>query len=66
MGSLSSLQKSEFLKLIISFFHYFSGKIEISGKKWVEKTPIYIFFTFRKKMSLSGKNLKKNEKIPKT
>ena len=23
MGSLSSLQKSEFLKLIISFFHYF-------------------------------------------
>ena len=32
-GGLSSLQKSEFLKLIISFFYYFGAKIEISGTK---------------------------------
>jgi len=31
--SLSSLQKSEFLQLIISFFHHFDAKIEISGRK---------------------------------
>ena len=40
MGSLSSLQKSEFLKVIISLFHssiIFGAKIEISGTKWAEK-----------------------------
>ena len=42
-GGLRSLQKSEFLKLIISFFHYFGVKIEISGTKCVEKTPIHIY-----------------------
>ena len=45
MGSLSSFQKSEFLKLII-----FGAKIEISGTKWVEKTP-YIFSTFGSKLN---------------
>ena len=27
------------------------AKIEISGTKWVEKTPIYIFSTFGSKMN---------------
>ena len=44
--SLSSLQKSEFLKLIISFLHYFGAKIEISGTKWVEKIPIASYWGF--------------------
>ena len=65
--SLSSMQKSEFLKLIISFFHFFGAKIEISGTKWVEKTPIYIFSTFGSKINeFEQKKLEKNEKIPKT
>ena len=65
MGNLSSLQKSEFLNLTISFFHYFGAKIEISGTKWVEKTPIYIFSTFGSKVNEFGrKKLEKNEKIP--
>ena len=29
----------------------FGAKIEISGTKWVEKTPIYIFFTFGSKIN---------------
>ena len=29
----------------------FFAKIEISGTKWVEKTPIYIFSTFGSKMN---------------
>ena len=46
-GSLSSLQKSEFLKLIISFFHYFWCQNwdqwhKMSGKN----THIYNFFYF--------------------
>jgi hypothetical protein len=45
------LQKSEFLQLIISFFHHFDAKIEISGRKWVEKTPMYIFSTFGSKIN---------------
>ena len=65
---LSILQKSEFLKLIISLFHYFFfDKIEISGTKWVEKTPIYIFSTFGSKINgFEQKKSEKNEKIPKT
>jgi hypothetical protein len=64
-GSLSSidLQKSEFLKLITSFFHFFGAKIEISGTKRVEKTPTYLYIFF-KNISLSGKNRKKNKKNP--
>ena len=45
------MQKLEFLKLVISLFHYFDAKIEISGTKWVEKTPIYIFSTFGLKIN---------------
>ena len=60
MGSLSSLQKLEFVKLIISFFHYFDTKIEISGTKWVEKTPIYIFSIFGSKINVFER--KKSEK----
>ena len=50
--SLSSLQKSEFLKLIISFFHYF----------WC-----HIFSIFGSKINkFWRKKWEKNEKIPKT
>ena len=47
MGSLSGLQKSEFVKLIISFFHYFWCKNwdqwhKLSGKN----THIYFFYSF--------------------
>ena len=45
----------------------FDAKIEISGTEWVEKTPIYIFSTFRSKINeFERKKLEKNEKIPKT
>ena len=45
----------------------FSANIEISGTKWVENTPIYIFLTFGQKINKSErKKLEKNEKIPKT
>ena len=51
-------------------FHYFIifvAKIEISGTKWVEKTPIYIFSTFGSKINeFERKKLEKNEKFPKT
>ena len=43
------------------------AKIEISGKKWVEKTPIYIFSTFGSKINeFERKKSEKNKKIPKT
>ena len=58
-----SFQKSEFLKLIISFLQYFWCQIEISGTKWVEKTPIYIFSTFGSKINEFGrKKLEKKRK----
>jgi hypothetical protein len=61
--SLSSLQKLQFLKLIISFLQIFGAKIEISGTKRVEKTPIYIFSTFGSKINKFGrKKLEKNRK----
>ena len=45
----------------------FGAKIEFSGLKWVEKTPIYIFSTFGSKINkFEQKKLEKNEKIPKT
>ena len=44
----------------------FGAKIEISGTKWVEKTPIYIFSTFGSKINeFERKKSEKNEKIPK-
>ena len=67
MGSLSSWKKSEFLKLVISFFHYFWCQ---NGDQWkveVEKIPIYIFSTFGSKINeFEQKKLEKTEKIPKT
>ena len=51
---LRSLEKSEFIKLIISFFHY-------------EKTPIYVYFTFDSKINeFELKKLEKKTKNPKT
>ena len=47
MGGLSSLQKSEFLKLIFAII--FGSIIEISGTKWVEKKTIYFFYFWFKK-----------------
>ena len=60
-GGLRGLQKSEFLKLIISFFHYFwyqnwNQWHKMSGKN----THIYFFYEFERK------KLENNEKIPKT
>ena len=45
----------------------FGAKIEISGTKCVEKTPIYIFSIFGSKINeFERKKSEKNEKIPKT
>ena len=64
---LSSLQKSEFLKLIISFFHHFGCQNEIRGTICVEKTFLYILSTFGSKINeFERKKSGKNEKIPKT
>ena len=49
----------------------FDAKIEISGTKWVEKTPIYIFSTFgskinefeRKKLEKKKRKKSKNLKV---
>ena len=51
MRGLNSLQISQFLKLIISFFQYFCAKIEISSTKLVKKAPIDIFSTFGSKIN---------------
>ena len=65
--SLSSLQKSEFLSWLFHSSIIFGTKIEISGTKGVEKTPIYIFSTFGSKINeFERKKSEKNEKIPKT
>ena len=44
MGSLSSLQKSEFLKLIISFFHYFWSQNWDQWHKMSRKNTHKYFF----------------------
>jgi hypothetical protein len=58
MGSLSSLQKSEFLKLIISFFHYFwCQNWDLSHKMSGKKTHIYfLYFQFKNKRVWVKKN----------
>ena len=66
---LSSLQKPEFFKVdyFIQSSIIFCAKIEISGTKWVEKSPIYIFSTFGSKINeFEQKKSEKNKKIPKT
>ena len=66
-GGLRSLQKSEFLKLIISFFHYFCSQNwnqwhKMSGKN----THIYFFyFWFKNKRVWAEKNRKKTKKFQK-
>ena len=66
-GSLSSLQKSEFLKFIISFFYYFRCQNWDQWHKWVEKTPIYFFQLLVQKVNkFERKKSEKNEKNPKT
>ena len=47
MGSLSSLQKSELLKLIISFFHYFGCQNWDQWHKMSGKNSHIYFFYFR-------------------
>jgi len=56
-GILSSLQKSQFLNLNISFLHYFwCQNWNQWYTKWVEKKPIYIFFTFCSKINKFAKS----------
>ena len=67
MGSLSSLQKSEFLKLIISFFHYFWCQNwdqwhKMSGKN----THIYFFYFRFKNKRVWAEKIGKKRKISKT
>ena len=62
-GSLSSLQKSEFLKLIIWFFHYFWCQNwdqwhKMSGKN----THIYFFYFWFKNKRKNQKKIKKFQK----
>ena len=50
--------------LIISSSIVYGAKIEISGTKWVRKTPIYIFSTFSSKINqFKWKNWKKIQKL---
>ena len=67
MGGLSSLQKSEFFKLIISFFHYFWCQNwdqwhKMSGKN----THIYFFYFWFKNKRVWAEKIRKNKKIPKS
>ena len=62
-GSLSSLQKSEFLKLIISFFHYFWCQNwdqwhKMSGKN----THIYFFYFWFKNKRVWAEKIGKKRK----
>ena len=63
MGSLSRVRKSELLKLIISFFHYFWCQNWDYWHKMSEKnTHIYFFyFRFKNKQVLAEKNWKKTK-----
>ena len=66
MGSLSSLQKSEFVKWLFHSSIIFDAKIEISDPKWVETMLIFIFSTFGSKINeFERKKSEKNEKNPK-
>ena len=64
---LSTLQKSEFFKLLFHSSNIFGAKITISGTKGMDKTAIYIFSTFRAKINeFERKRSEINKKIPKT
>ena len=64
----SEVSKNQSFQSWLFHSYIISGaKIEISGTKWVEKTPIYIFSTFGSKINeFERKKLEKNKKIPKT
>ena len=61
MGSLSSLQKSEFVKLIISFFHYFWCQNWDQWHKMSGKNTHIYFFYFRFKNKRAEKIGKKQK-----
>ena len=62
-GSLSSLQKSEFLKLIFSFFHYFWCQNQDQWHKMSGKnTHIHIFYFWLKKKQVWAKEIGKKWK----
>ena len=51
--------------LIISSSIVYGAEIEISGTKWVEKTPIYVFSTFSSKINeFEQKKLEKKNILP--
>ena len=60
---LNSLQKSEFLKLIISYFHHFWCQNWDQWHKMSGKNTHYFCF---KNKQVWAENIEKNEKIPKT
>ena len=63
---LSSLQKAEFLKLIVLFLHYFWHQIRDQWLKLSGKNTQIFFSTFGSKINKFGrKKSEKNEKIPK-
>ena len=66
--SIPNIKKSEFLKLIISFFHYFWCQILRSVAQNVcKKHPYILFQLFCSKINeFERKQSEKNEKIPKT
>ena len=67
MGSISSLGKSEFLKLISSFFHYFWCQNWDQWHKMSGKNTHIFFSTFGSKINeFERKKSEKIKKIPKT
>ena len=63
IGSLSSLQKSEFLKLIILFFHYFwCQNLDQWRKMSGKNTHIYFFYFWFKNKRVWAEKIRKNQK----
>ena len=62
-GSLSSLQKSEFLKLIISLFHYFWCQNWHQWHKMSGQNTHICFFYFRFKNKQIGKKRKNSKNL---
>ena len=62
-GGLRSLQKSEFLKMIISFFHYFCSQNWNQWHKMSEKnTHIYFFYFWFKNKQVREEKIGKKRK----
>ena len=67
--SIPNIKKSEFLKFIISFFHYFwyQNLDQWEKNEWKKHPHLFFLLLVQKLKSLIRKNRKKNpEKIPKT